>query len=38
NPEAKRQFLRLARPIIIGNLAEIAAVTAQPLQLHSLQL
>ncbi|GJU28075.1 reverse transcriptase domain-containing protein [Tanacetum coccineum] len=34
NPEAKRQFLRPARPIIIGNLAEIAAVTPQPLQLR----
>ncbi|GJS81986.1 putative reverse transcriptase, RNA-dependent DNA polymerase [Tanacetum coccineum] len=34
NPEAKRQFSRPARPIIIGNLAEIAAVTAQPLQLR----
>ncbi|GJY75351.1 hypothetical protein Tco_0480467, partial [Tanacetum coccineum] len=34
NLEAKRQFSRPARPIIIGNLAEIAAVTAQPLQLR----
>ncbi|GJU47367.1 putative reverse transcriptase, RNA-dependent DNA polymerase [Tanacetum coccineum] len=33
NPEAKRQFSRLARPIINGNLDEIAAVMAQPLQL-----
>ncbi|GKB77178.1 reverse transcriptase domain-containing protein, partial [Tanacetum coccineum] len=33
NAEAKRQFSRPARPIIIGNLAEISAVTAQPLQL-----
>ncbi|GKB98389.1 putative nucleotidyltransferase, ribonuclease H [Tanacetum coccineum] len=31
NSEAKRKISRPARPIIIGNLAEIAAVTAQPL-------
>ncbi|GKB99690.1 hypothetical protein Tco_0985827, partial [Tanacetum coccineum] len=31
NPEAKRQFSIPARHIIIGNLAEITAVTAQPL-------
>ncbi|GJX84724.1 hypothetical protein Tco_0335498 [Tanacetum coccineum] len=36
NPEAKRQFSRPARSMIIGNLAEIAAVTAQPLQLRRL--
>ncbi|GKG17228.1 hypothetical protein Tco_0362185, partial [Tanacetum coccineum] len=34
NPEAKRKFSRPARSMIIGNLAEITAVTAQPLQLR----
>ncbi|GJT51863.1 putative nucleotidyltransferase, ribonuclease H [Tanacetum coccineum] len=34
NAEAKRKFSRPARPIIIGNLAEIPAVTTQPLQLR----
>ncbi|GJV12121.1 mutator type transposase [Tanacetum coccineum] len=35
NPEAKRQFSRPARSMIIGNLAEIAAVTAQPLHFEN---
>ncbi|GJW35027.1 hypothetical protein Tco_0057947 [Tanacetum coccineum] len=34
NLEAKRQFSRPARSMIIGNLAEITVVTVQPLQLR----